>query len=223
MALKVIGSGLGRTGTASLKQALETLGFKPCHHMIEVFMHVETQPSLWHAALTGNPDWDAIYDGYQAAVDYPTGAVWRELVVKYPQAKVLHSTRDPEEWFESTQATIFAPRGPAELPPPPVRPMFEALFGRIGIDIHDKKAMIAYFHRNEEDVKREIPKERLLVYNAAEGWAPLCKFLAVPVPDAPFPRVNTRDEFRTRVANRDVVTATQEEVKKLGEDFAQNR
>lgn len=211
MALKVVGSGLGRTGTASLKQALETLGFKPCHHMIEVFMHIETQPRLWTDAANGKPDWDAIYDGYQAAVDYPTGAFWPELAVKYPDAKILHSTRDPEEWFESTQATIFARGGPSDAPPPPVKPMFDALFGKIGIDLHDKNAMIAYFNRNTERVLSEIPKERLLVYNAAEGWEPLCKFLGVAVPSTPFPRVNTRDEFRARVASRDVVRAVQDE------------
>lgn len=221
MALKVVGSGLGRTGTASLKQALETLGFKPCHHMIEVFMHIETQPKLWADALNGKPDWDAIYEGYEAAVDYPTGAVWRELAVKYPEAKILHSTRDPEEWFESTQATIFAPGGATDSPPPPIKPMFDALMRRIGVDRHDKDAMIAYFHRNEEDVRREIPKERLLVYNAAEGWEPLCKFLGVPIPATEFPRVNTREEFRGRVASREGIGATGEELKKFAKDFAE--
>ncbi|MBV9332181.1 MAG: hypothetical protein JOZ55_11565, partial [Alphaproteobacteria bacterium] len=175
MALKIVGSGLGRTGTASLKEALETLGF-PCHHMIEVFMHPESVP-LWVEAANGHADWDAIYRDYTATVDYPGAAFWRELVQKYPSAKVLHSVRDPDQWFESTQATIFRPGGPMDAPPGPVTPLFAALRSRISVDIHDRAAMVAYFRRHSEEVEREVPRERLLVYNANEGWEPLCKFL----------------------------------------------
>ena len=103
MALKVIGSGLGRTGTLSLKLALEQLGLGPCHHMVEVFMHPESIP-LWVAAGAGKADWPAIFSGYQSMVDYPGCKFWRELIDYYPDAKVLHSIRDPERWFESTQA-----------------------------------------------------------------------------------------------------------------------
>ena len=116
MALKVIGSGLGRTGTMSLKLALEQLGLGPCHHMVEVFAHPESIP-LWIAAGAGKPDWDAIFAGYQAMVDYPGCKFWRELMDYYPDAKVLHSLRDPDKWFDSTQATIFAPGSGAGAPP----------------------------------------------------------------------------------------------------------
>jgi hypothetical protein len=110
MALKVIGSGLGRTGTMSTKLALEQLGF-PCHHMVEVFMNPQSIP-LWVDAGNGKPDWDAIFDGYTAMVDHPGCAYWRELMDFYPDAKVLHTVRDPDKWFDSTQATIFNPDRP---------------------------------------------------------------------------------------------------------------
>ena len=105
MGLKVIGSGLGRTGTLSTKLALEQLGFTPCHHMTEVLMHPQTIP-LWVEAGNGKPDWDAIFGDYQAMVDHPGCAYWRELMDHYPEAKVLHTVRDPDKWFDSTQATI---------------------------------------------------------------------------------------------------------------------
>jgi len=198
VALKIIGSGLGRTGTATLKAALEQLGF-PCHHMIEVFQHPESIP-LWVAAAKGQADWDAIYKDYTATVDYPGAAFWRELVKKYPDALVLHSVRDPDEWFDSTQATIFAVGGPADNPPPPVKEMFETMFRAIRANIHDRAAMTSYFRRHTEEVTAEVPARKLLVYNVKEGWGPLCKFLGLPVQASPFPKTNTREEFQSRVA-----------------------
>ncbi|HWA64034.1 MAG TPA: sulfotransferase [Caulobacteraceae bacterium] len=208
MALKVIGSGLGRTGTLSLKGALEQLGFGPCHHMVEVFMHPETVP-LWVEAGAGRGDWDRIYEGYGSTVDYPGCKYWRELADHFPDAKVLHSVRDPDKWFDSTQATIFAPGSPAVNAPPPMKPFFETLTGEFGEKIHDRAYMIDHFHRHTEAVKAAIPKERLLVYDVAEGWGPLCAFLGVPVPETPFPRVNSREEFQARAARRDALTPDQ--------------
>jgi hypothetical protein len=198
MTLKVIGSGLGRTGTMSLKLALEQLGLGPCHHMIEVFMHPETLP-LWVAAGSGKADWPAIFAGYQSVVDYPGCNFWRELIDYYPDAKVLHSTRDPQRWFESTQATIFAPGSPADNPPEAMRPFFETVAGKFKGRLHDRSFMIDYFNRHTEAVLAAVPKDRLLVFEAAQGWAPLCAFLGVPVPDTPFPRENSRAEFQARV------------------------
>ena len=108
MTLKVVGTGLGRTGTKSMQTALNTLGFGPCHHMIEVFKQPESM-ALWVEASAGKPVWDQIFKDYQSVVDYPGAAYWREITAYYPDAKVLHTVRDPEKWFESTQATIFAP------------------------------------------------------------------------------------------------------------------
>ena len=199
MALKVIGSGLGRTGTLSLKGALERLGFGPCHHMIEVFQRPDSLP-LWVKAGEGQPDWETIFKDFNSMVDYPGCKFWRKLAAYYPSAKILHSVRDPNAWFESTQATIFSPRSPAVNPPPPLKAFFSMLLSTFGDKIHDRDFMVAYFKRHTEEVVRAFPKERLLVYETGQGWTPLCNFLGVPVPDEPFPQVNTREEFIARAS-----------------------
>jgi hypothetical protein len=197
MALKVIGSGLGRTGTMSMKLALEQLGFGPCHHMVEVFMHPESVP-LWVAAAEGKPDWDAIFAGYSSMVDHPGSVYWRELMDHYPDAKILHTVRDPEAWFESTQVTIFAPQSGATNPPPEMAAFFHGVTGWYGCDLHDREAMIKVFRRHTDEVLSTVPKDRLLVYQAGDGWEPLCAFLGVAVPETPFPRENTRAQFQAR-------------------------
>jgi hypothetical protein len=202
MPLKIVGSGLGRTGTLSLKRALEMLGFGPCHHMMEVFPRPESVP-LWIEAGKGHPNWDAIFKDFNAAVDYPSCKFWRELAAHYPNARVLHSVRDPVKWFESTQATIFSPNSPARNAPPPMNEFFGMLFKDFGDKIHDRDFMVDYFKRHTENVVRTIPKDRLLVYETGQGWEPLCKFLNVPVPSEPFPLVNTREEFIARRAEHE--------------------
>jgi hypothetical protein len=199
MALKVIGSGLGRTGTMSTKLALEQLGFSPCHHMVEVFMHPESVP-LWIDAGNGKPDWDAIFGGYQAMVDHPGCGYWRELVDFYPDAKVLHTVRDPDKWFDSTQATIFNPdqAGPHE--GTPLHTFMTQLYRWYGGDMHDRAFMTDFFRRHTEAVVAGVPKDRLLVFDVKEGWGPLCAFLGVAVPDSPFPRENSTEQFQARVA-----------------------
>jgi hypothetical protein len=199
MPLKIVGTGLGRTGTMSLKRALEQLGFGPCHHMVEVFQHPDSVP-LWIEAGKGKPDWDAIFKDFSSMVDYPGCKFWRELTAYYPDAYVLHSVRDPNEWFDSTQATIFSPSSPAWTAPPPMNEFFAMLFKDFGDKISDRDFMVAYFKRHTEEVVRTIPKNRLLVYEAGAGWAPLCKFLGVPIPADPFPQINTREEFIARRA-----------------------
>jgi hypothetical protein len=205
MTLKVIGSGLGRTGTLSLKGALEQLGFGPCHHMAEVFANPESVP-WWIEAARGHADWDKIFANYASAVDYPGAAFWRELVAKYPDAKVLHSVRDPDKWFESTQATIFAPGSPAVAGEGPMAEFFSAISRTFGGDMHDRAYMTDYFRRHTEAVKAAIPADKLLVYEVGQGWGPLCAFLGVPVPDKPFPQVNSREEFQNRVSRRDTMS-----------------
>jgi hypothetical protein len=197
MTLKVVGSGLGRTGTKSLQSALGILGFGPCHHMVEVFMHPESA-SLWIEASRGRPDWEAIFAGYNAAVDYPSAQYWRQTAAYYLQAKVLHSVRDPDAWFESTQATIFAPQSMALRTDSPIAEFFKSFTGEFRDHIHDRAYMTDYFRRHTEEVKRTIAPERLLVYEVGQGWAPLCEFLDVPVPAAPFPSENSRAEFIAR-------------------------
>jgi sulfotransferase family protein len=198
MALRVVGSGLGRTGTKSMQTALNTLGFGPCHHMVEVFMHPESM-ALWIEAGAGRPDWDAIFKGYQSMVDYPGAAYWRQLAAYYPDAKILHTVRDPDKWFESTQATIFAPGSPA-LSGGPMAAFFNSFAVSFREHIHDRAFMIHYFRRHTEEVKALIPANRLLIYEVGEGWERLCAFLEVPVPAEPYPSENSRSDFISRTA-----------------------
>ncbi len=199
MALKVIGSGLGRTGTKSLQTALNMLGLGPCHHMVEVFAHPESR-DLWVEAGAGRPDWDAIFADYASAVDYPAAGFWRELAAYYPDAKVIHTQRDPDKWFESTQATIFAPGSMAEGADGPMAPFVRAFLGDLIPHLHDRAYMVDYFLRHTEAVKAAIPAERLLIYQAGDGWGPLCAFLGLPIPDEPYPSENDRAEFIARQA-----------------------
>lgn len=196
MSLSVVGAGLGRTGTASLKVALEQLLGGRCYHMSECFGN-PANPPLWLAASQGKPDWAKIFDGYVATVDYPGAAFWRELAAAYPQAKVLLTVRDPNKWFESTRETIFSEelRGLTEQTPAAEffrEVVFKDFVGHFG----DRAFMTRYFERHTEEVKRGVPKGRLLVYEVGEGWEPLCQFLGVPVPSTPFPHVNVRDDFK---------------------------
>src|SRR6185369_3613405 len=101
MTLTVIGTGFGRTGTDSLREALNMLGFGPCHHMVEVNTHDE-QKRLWRALAGGtNAGWDTLFAGYRSCVDWPSAYYWRELIQVYPNAKVLLTYRSPESWWES--------------------------------------------------------------------------------------------------------------------------
>jgi hypothetical protein len=200
MALDVVGVGLGRTGTQSLKVALEILGLKPCYHMVEVWANPASIDD-WLQAANGRPSWDKIFDGYRATVDYPGCHFWRELTSAYPKAKVLLTVRDPGDWFESTQATIFSPQMRARVGESPAAEfLHKTVWDDFGAGIDDREHMIAAFERHTAEVKRAIPRNRLLVLDVKEGWKPLCDFLGVPVPSKPFPRLNSRDELGAALA-----------------------
>lgn len=216
--LRIIGAGFGRTGTLSLKAALEELGFGPCYHMSEVFGHPD-HVALWQAAADGEPiNWDTIFVNYHSAVDWPSCAFYEHQMRAYPDAKILLSVRDPENWYESVSNTIYQMHhrvgvsllsrflsylGKALLQL--VQPHMKRLFrmqtaviwdGTFAGNFEDKAYALAVFNRHIEEVKRTVPPEKLLVYNVKEGWEPLCAFLGVPVPDGkPFPRLNDRDSF----------------------------
>ncbi len=204
MGLSIIGAGFGRTGTLSLKTAIETLGLGPCHHMVEVFSSPKQAPT-WLAAAQGEPiDWDKLLDGYHASIDWPSCHFWRELALHYPDAKVLLTARDPEKWFASFSDTILKV---LTTPPPEgdVDPDMMVVGQMVGFVIgekvfgcnFDKAHILKVYNDHNEMVKRTIPPERLLVYDVSQGWRPLCKFLGVPVPDVDFPRTNSREEFHT--------------------------
>jgi hypothetical protein len=200
MALKVVGSGLGRTGTKSMQTALGMLGVGPCHHMVEVFAHPESM-ALWVDAGEGRPDWDLIFKDYRSMVDYPGAAYWRQIADHYPDAKVLHTVRDPDKWFESTQATIFSPMNrPSTLSSSDDMRLrfFNSFMGPIRDHMDDRAWMTDHFRRHTEEVKAAIAPERLLIYEVGEGWDRLCTFLGVPIPDEPYPSENSREEFIAR-------------------------
>jgi len=195
--LRVIGAGLGRTGTLSLKLALARLLGEPCYHMSEVFAHPE-HVALWRDAARGRmPDWEALFQGYAAAVDWPSSAFWEEMSRAYPEAIILLSTRDSESWWRSASSTIFPSARKA--PAGEWREMVEELFARRFVaDLDDREAAIAAFERHNARVRREAPRERLVEWKPGDGWAPLCAALRLPIPDEPFPHVNTTEEFLSR-------------------------
>lgn len=202
MALAVIGSGFGRTGTMSLKNALEEIGFGPCHHMEEVFSNPSQVPH-WQAVATGRAvDWHEVFAGYRAQVDWPGAHVWRELAATFPEAKVVHSVRPEASWWDSFSETIgkFFTTYPQMPLPPHVRAMADAgmeMIGRqtFGDALTDRESALAAYRRRTEQVRAAIPPERLLVFDVAEGWEPLCRFLGVPIPEVPFPHRNRTVEF----------------------------
>lgn len=200
--LEVFGAGAGRTGTLSLKKALERLGFGPCHHMLHLLERPEEMP-LWEDAAAGRPtDWTRVYAGYRSSVDWPGARWWREITTTFPKAKVILTLRDPESWYDSVTNSTF--KAAMRQPPPDASPDFERL-RRLSIDIvwegvfggrfTDKDHALRVYREHNEAVQREIPADRLLVFEVSQGWQPLCDFLGVPVPDEPFPRSNDRAQF----------------------------
>jgi hypothetical protein len=200
MALRVIGAGLGRTGTFSLKLALEKLLDGPCYHMAEVFEHPEHVP-MWHDAALAKPvDWEKLFEGYVAAVDWPVGSYWKEVSAVYPDALILLSTRDAEKWWSSASETIF--QSIPHIGDPAWLDMVTAMMSnRFTGDLQDKEACIAAYHRHNEDARKTAPA-RFLEWQANDGWEPICKALGLPIPEEPFPHANTKEEFQARIKAR---------------------
>ena len=193
MVLSVIGAGFGRTGTESMKLALEALGKGPCHHMKEVLVDSE-QIALWRSAAQGDlPEWEEAFAGYNSAVDWPTAYFWRELSEYYPDAKVLLTVRSADSWYESMTNTILktlkASTDPASIG---LKLIGEGVFGG---RLDDRAHAIAVYEKNIADVQAAFTQKRLLTYHLGEGWEPLCQFLGEPVPNIPFPRSNPREQF----------------------------
>ncbi len=215
MSIKVIGAGFGRTGTLSLKNALEELGYTKCYHMEELLQHPE-HVTYWEAAFANRPvNWDALFQGYQATVDFPGYRCYKALMEYYPDAKVILSVRDPEKWYQSAYETIYQ-AGPSlgqkilmsfKLPFSPRLRKLIRVFKMAGQvwekdfsnRFTDKPYAIALFKQHIEEVKRTVPAERLLIFDVQEGWEPLCRFLNKPVPaEKPFPRINERADFKQK-------------------------
>ncbi len=203
MTLAVVGAGLPRTGTESLKFALEQLGFAACYHMVEVV----AQPhhlDHWERAAEASPqDWESVFTGYRAAVDFPAMFHWRRLLELYPAAPVVLTTRDPDAWFDSIHATVLTAVKQVPANDPETlrrrqlvrRDLVENFFAD---RIDDRPFMLQRFAQHQQAVIDAVPAARLLVFDVREGWSPLCRFLRVDVPDTPFPRGNSTAQFQQR-------------------------
>ncbi|MFK7856497.1 MAG: sulfotransferase family protein [Granulosicoccus sp.] len=201
MTLQIIGSGFGRTGTMSTKLALEILGFGPTHHMTEVFKSPQ-QVSLWQAAIAnGDVDWAEVFKGYCSQVDWPGALFWYETSIAYPNAKVIHTERAEQDWWNSYSQTIGKLTSVYKnMPlPPHVSGMFDIV--KHGFDkrylssLNTKDEAISAYRKNNQRVRDLIPKDRLLIFNAADGWEPLCEFLGTEKPEQAFPRVHPKEQF----------------------------
>lgn len=206
MPLKVIGAGVGRTGTYSLKLAINQLGLGPCHHMEEVLLNQPSQVPLWEAAGSGRADWGAIYKGYGSAVDWPTAGYFRELSKAYPSAKFVLTHRSPESWAQSFSETIYKLAAARDQVPMEMQAWFDMsidIIAKTGFPLGlDHDQLIRAFTAHNEAVKAAIPAAQLLVFQVKEGWGPLCAFLGVPEPEGPFPRTNDRAEFWDKVSGK---------------------
>ncbi len=204
-----------RTGTLTQKVALEMLGVGPCYHMVDVISDLD-QALMWERALDGEQPWAELFDGFDSTVDWPGGYFYRELMDFYPEAKVLLSVRDAQAWERSMRQTVWAVRHGESLvrllssAQAHVNPRWRAFLkmidrlvweeaGTFASGHSEPDQLIDTMHRHNEEVQRNVPRERMLVWSVEEGWEPLCEFLELPVPQAPFPHVNDRTEFLNRI------------------------
>jgi hypothetical protein len=214
--MRVIGVGVGRTGTLSLKAALERLGLGPCFHGRHVLDHPDRLP-LWQAAAAGEPvDWSAVFAGYASTVDWPGAAFWRQLAEAFPAAKIILTVRDAGGWYDSVHRTIYRMFGDG----PPDARVAEARSVVPGLDVFtafhrrmiwdgffsgrfaDRDHAIRVYQEHNAAVIREVPPDRLLVVSPGAGWKPLCAFLGLAVPAEPYPHLNDPERFWARVAAR---------------------
>ncbi|HIF94075.1 MAG TPA: sulfotransferase family protein [Myxococcales bacterium] len=209
MNFEVIGAGFGRTGTQSLKIALDLLGVGPCYHMVELFENPEHVP-LWAAAVRGEtPDWEMLFANYRSTVDWPGCAFWRELATANPDAKILLSYRDSASWYKSFENTIYQ----AMQREPPPEPQWirqnmlmtrELIFDQaLGGRPDDRAHAIKCYEEHNEAVRTEVPAERLILFELGAGWKPLCEGLGLAIPNESYPRTNSTQEFRERLSALD--------------------
>jgi hypothetical protein len=205
MALEVIGAGAGRTGTQSLKVALERLLGGPCYDMWDLMKNPDHVP-VWEQALEGGEvDWEALFSDRRSTVDWTAAAFFAELADAYPEAVVVLSLRDPDDWWRSVRRTV-TPAVESE-PPPTDTPLAKALAPsreltvrmlttRFTPDWTDETATKQAYARHNQAVRDTVPRDRLVEWRPGDGWKPLCAALGLPEPAAPFPHVNTTEHFR---------------------------
>lgn len=201
MTLKLIGAGVGRTGTMSLRAALSQLFGTDCYHMVSVFEN-PGHVAMWQAAVDGQEiDWRALFDGCDAAVDWPVSAFWPELMEEYPDALVLLSTRDSAlTWWTSASNTIFnAIEETSESDFEGWAPMvFAMMRERFTADFRQEQPAMKAYERHNAQVRERVPADRLLEWQPGDGWEPICERLGLAIPNEPFPHTNTTEEFNAR-------------------------
>jgi hypothetical protein len=200
--LRLIGAGLGRTGTTSLKLALEELLGAPCYHMLEL-RNRPRDPDVWGDAYAGRlPDWEDVFDGYAATVDWPAAPFWREMTATFPEAPILLSTRDADAWWKSASSTIFVALATYFAPDAP-----DDGWTRMGVGMmnaftpewRDEESAKAAYRAYNDHVRATAPAGRLVEWQPEDGWGPLCDALDLPVPDCPFPHANTTADARAEL------------------------
>lgn len=201
MALQIIGAGWGRTGTASMRAALEALGYT-CHDMRDVIERPGQAELFSQAAADPRFDWEQIYGDYTATIDWPGSAFWRELAEAYPDAKVVLTVHDPEDWFDSWPAISY--RSWLDRPSDSFGSAWRTMRQRViverclGGQPHDPERVATAYRRHTDAVEAAVPHHRLLVHELGQGWQPLCGFLGRPVPDQPFPHVDDQTAVLSR-------------------------
>lgn len=209
--LKVIGIGYPRTGTMSLKHALENLSFGPCYHMIEVFNR-PGDIEFWLSAQSVHGEgvnWQTVFEDFESTADCPACCFWRPLRKVYPDARYILTVRDSEEWYDSFHSTVYEAMMHPERAPDDVHRRVQLMAKQLILDgmfsgrFDNRSEAVENYERHNRQVISEIPAEQLLVFDVADGWEPLCEFLQVPVPNEKFPISNTRREFQQRFSVSD--------------------
>ena len=219
MSIKIIGAGFPRTGTLTLKNALETLGFEKTYHYKDLIANPKKLKYWQELENYGNTDFDKLFDGFEASVDFPGYPYYKVLLNKYPDAKVILTKRNFENWYESTQKTIW------QSAHKPIVEKIKILLKRIynkryrniyrcvlfmrkiylsnqfGNSFTSKTSAEKVFYKHIDDVIKYVPKEKLLVYEVADGWGPLCKFLGLEIPNEDFPHLNKKEDFHKMVSS----------------------
>lgn len=199
MALQVVGAGLGRTGTSSLRVALEQLLGGRCYHMSVVATRGR-DVAAWRRLVDDGerPDWSAFFAGFVASLDWPAAGYWAEIAAAHPDAHVLLSTRaNAQEWYASFEKTILPLYlDPKRYPQPAIRLGCDVTVRTFTERIDDPDAAKAAYEAHNAAVRASVPTGRLIEWSPGDGWAPLCAALGVDEPDEPFPHVNQSDEFR---------------------------
>ncbi len=200
--MKIIGAGFSRTGTYSLKHALQTLGYDPCYHGEEIFQRPD-DVKIWMKALQQEPDWRALFDGYLAGLDSPICFFWREIRATFPDAKVILTKREPDDWYESLEASLYQAMMNPERAPKEIRGALN-MARAIVLDyifngkFKDRRYAIEVYTRHNESVEASFVDDQsnLLVFEVSKGWDPLCAFLDKDIPQIPFPNTNSREQFQ---------------------------